>query len=46
MAYTAARNKVIEKIGISQFHLPSIISKATNIKALTLYINRTGRLKN
>jgi hypothetical protein len=45
-AHTAARHEMTRKIGRDNLNLLGILSNANRIKALTTYINRTGRLKN
>ena len=44
-AYHEARQALTSKIGRNNFHLPEIMSSANHMKALTTFINRTGRLK-
>ena len=44
--YEEARNALIAKIEINNFHLPEIMTNADRMKALTTFINRTKRLKN
>jgi ribonuclease HI/endonuclease/exonuclease/phosphatase family metal-dependent hydrolase len=44
-AHDEARNELIAKIGIDKFHLPSIMSDIDRMKALTTFINRSGRLR-
>ena len=44
-AHTEARNDLIDRIGIDEFHLINIMSDADKIKALITFINRTGRLR-
>jgi hypothetical protein len=45
-AHTAARDELIHKIGRNRFRLADILSNTDRIKALTTYINRTGRFRN
>ena len=45
-AHNVARDELIEKIGLNNFHLPEIMNNATNMKALITYINRTGKFRN
>ena len=44
-AYTEARNELIEEIGLDQFHFPNIMSDINRMKALTTFVNRSGRFK-
>ena len=44
-AYMEARNELIDKIGLEEFHLTNIMTDADKMKALTTFINRTGRLR-
>jgi ribonuclease HI len=44
-AYVEERRELIRKIGRDHFHLPDIMSEVTRMKALTTFINRTGRLR-
>ena len=44
-AHTAARDELIHKIGRDRFRLADILSNTVRIKALTTYINRTGRFR-
>ena len=44
-AYNEAREQLKAKIGRNNFHLSNIMINANYIKELTIYINRTGRLK-
>jgi ribonuclease HI len=44
-AHTEARNELIEEIGLEHFHLPNIMSDINRIKALTTFINRSGRFR-
>ena len=44
-AYMEARNELIDKIGLEEFHLINIMTDTDKIKALTTFINRTGRLQ-
>ena len=43
-AYTEARNELIDNIRLDKFHLINIMSNINKMKALTTFINRTGRL--
>jgi ribonuclease HI len=42
-AYNEARNELIEEIGLDQFHFPNIMSDINRMKALTTFVNRSGR---
>ena len=44
-AYNEAREQLTEKIGRDNFHLPNIMENTDRTKALTTFINRTGRLR-
>jgi hypothetical protein len=44
-AHAEARNELIEKIGLDKFHLLSIMSEIDRMKALTTFINRSGRFR-
>jgi hypothetical protein len=44
-AHTEARNELTDEIGLEQFHLPNIMSDVNRIKALTTFINRSGRFR-
>ena len=45
-AHNVARDRLIQKIGRNHFHLAGMMSDTDRMKALTTYINRTGRLRN
>jgi ribonuclease HI len=44
-AHAEARNELIENIGLEEFHLLNIMSDVDKMKALTTFINRSGRLR-
>ena len=44
-AHYEARNELINKIGLNYFHLSDIMADTDRLKALTTFINRTGRFK-
>ena len=44
-AYSEARNELIDKISLNQFHLSNMMKDTNRLKALTTYINRTGRFR-
>ena len=44
-AYNRAREQLTEKIGRDNFHPPNIMENTDRMKALTTFINRTGRLR-
>ena len=45
-AHHQARREIIASRGENNFYLPKIMSNTDYIKALTIFINRTGRFKN
>jgi ribonuclease HI len=44
-AFTEAREELIDKIGLDHFNFPDIMSEVTRMKALTTFINRSGRFR-
>ena len=44
-AHNEARNELIDKIGIDNFHLPEIMSDTNRMKLLTTFINRSRRFR-
>ena len=44
-AYAEARRELTRKIGRDHFNLPDLMSTVTRLKALTTFINRTGRFR-
>jgi hypothetical protein len=44
-AHVAARNELTNKIGLNHFSFKDIMADTNRMKALTTFINRTGRLQ-
>ena len=44
-AYNEARTELIDRISLNHFHLSNIMKDTNRLKALTTYINRTGRFR-
>ena len=42
-AHEEAREELVQKIGRNHFNLPDIMAETNSLKALTTFINRTGR---